>query len=130
VLRTPTIGRKRFAPHGNLHPGRLSVLPTYAIAKPPTLLSKLDTGCGIKKGARIRGPGAGGAVSFQRSAISFWLSVISGQFSVCRNSARTLIAGRRSSFILHSLPAPESSFQLQRSSGVALQLNPNRKRSP
>jgi hypothetical protein len=81
--------------------------------------------------------GAERAVSFQRSAISFWLSVVSGQFAgIARGRFFTAYA-RRSSFIVHRSPCSLlsarcsllSHSQLQRFSNVALQLNPNRKSS-
>jgi hypothetical protein len=101
-----------------------------------SLLSKLDTGCGIKEGLGVRGQRA---VSFQRSAISFCLSVFSGQFAEIARERLFAADVHPSSFILHPssfilhpssfclhpsafspLPAPRSPLQLQHSTPVAL----------
>jgi hypothetical protein len=68
-----------------------------------SLLSKLDTDCGIKKGLGFRGRGLGNCR----------LLVVSFQVSVWRNCARTLVSTSVHPFILHSspfclLPSPRS----------------------
>jgi hypothetical protein len=76
------------------------------------LLSKLDTGCGIKKGPGLRGRGLGSgqlsAVSGQLSVFSCQFLVVSFQFAETARRRSLPAYVHRSSFSL--LPAPIASF--------------------
>jgi hypothetical protein len=85
-----------------------------------SLLSKLDTGCGIKRWLEVRGQGLG---SGQLSAISYKLLVFSFQFSVFSLPELREDACLRPTFtVLSAQPS-----QLQRSAHVALQLKANQR---